>query len=392
MKRVLLLLAVFVTGLGALIYLTDSNTKPDTRIVTEERDSIQGNQKTDSISNKINPLKKSSKKSRVPKTVRSDQYAYLDKYARETPAKYSQNKVELAEYLKKPAKNDLEKARLLYSWIATHIHYDDESFNTGIYKSQNADSALVRGTAVCEGFSSIFQELGLLMDLEVEKISGYSKGYGYRPGKTFSTTNHAWNAVKIADTWELIDVTWGSSDSETTNKGLKSAMRLDPYWFCVSPEAFIFSHFPENEDWQLISQKITLKQYETLPFLHDSFFKLGFAPKNVFQKAISGDVQEFVETFPVDFPIDGTTLPLSRKIQRDNECTFLIESEYLESVMIIDGGKWIELKKEGNLFKLDYAPTGKELKLSVKINSYDKTYWTIAAYEIVTDKALANNQ
>jgi hypothetical protein len=393
MKRRLILLGVLV-GLGTFFYLSNQNirTTLDNWIGISNEDSIQGNPQTDSISSNNDPTSKTSKKKRIPKAIKPDKYAYLDKYARETPDKYSRTNSELAEYLQRPAKNDLEKARVIYSWIATHIRYDDDGFNAGKYKDQSADSALVRRTAVCEGFSSLFQELGILMDLEVEKISGYAKGYEYKPGDKFSETDHAWNAIKIDDTWRLIDVTWGSSEGETTDKGLlKSTMRFDPYWFCVPPEAFIFAHLPENKDWQLTSNTITLGQYENLSFIDDTFFKLGFDSKQIFERAISGTTNEFVETFPFDYPINGAKLPITKKIERGKEYTFSIESEYLENVMILDAEQWTELKREGNVFKVKHTPTGDNLKILVKANWYDKEYWTIAVYEIVDQKNLTTH-
>lgn len=390
MRRGLILIIVLAVGLGTFLYSTNSyfKAKLDNWIYSNQRDSVQENLQIDSISNATSATKNAPKKKKIPKTIKPDKFTTLDKYARETPDKYSYNNSKLVEYLKIPAKNDLEKARLLYSWIATHIRYDDEAFNSGRYKDQSADSILVNRTAVCEGYSSLFQELGDHMGLEVEKISGYAKGYGYEPGNKFKDTNHAWNAVKIDGTWRLIDVTWGSSDSETTDKGLKSTMRFDPYWFCVQPEAFIFSHLPENKDWQLTDQTMTLKQYESLPFLHDSFFKLGFDPKSTLQKAISGNTKEFAETFPFELPINKVELPISKKIERGREYTFSIESEYLEKVMIIDGQQWIELKMEGDTFKIKHIPTGDKLQIAVKVNWYDKTYSTLVVYTIVDTENL----
>jgi hypothetical protein len=115
---------------------------------------------------------------------------------------------------------------------------------------------------------------------------------------------------------------------------------------------------------------------------------LGFNPDNIFQEAISGNTKEFVETFPLGYPINKVELPIVKKIERGREYTFSIESEYLENVMIIDGEEWIELKREGNVFKIKYAPKGKRLKISGKINWYDKEVWPIVIYDIVDEKNL----
>ena len=386
MNRGLLVLIVIIAGVGVFIYSTnvDIKTKLNTWIGITQVDSLQD--KSDTIPNKPLSTQRVAKKKRIPKTIKPDKYAYLDKYARETPEKYAHENTTLAKYLGKPAKNDLEKARLIYSWIATHIRYDDEAFNTEIYKDESADSVLIRRTAVCEGFSSLFQELGLLMGLEVKKISGYAKGYGYRPGDKITSIDHAWNAAKIDDTWRLIDVTWGSQESKSTDKGLKTIMKYDPYWFCVPPEEFIFAHLPEDNDWQLISPAITIKQYEELPFLNNSFFKMGFDSKEILKKAISGEIREFVETFYIDYPVKAIELPFTRKILRGKEYSFSLESEYLEKVVIVDGEQWIDLKKEGNIFKINHTPKGDKFQIAVKVNWYENKVSTIAVYDIMEEK------
>jgi hypothetical protein len=378
------LIMIMVLGLFFYSINPEIKAKVDNWINLAQADSAQSKLQSDTTSDKFSSTKRAIKRQKIPKRIAPGIYAHLDKYARETPDKYSRNNVLLAKHLAKPAKNDSEKARLLYTWIATHIRYDVEAFNSGKYKDESADSVLGRRTAVCDGFSSLFQQLGLLMGLEVEKISGFAKGYGYKPGMKFSEANHAWNAVKINDTWKLVDVTWGSADSETTAKGLlKSTMRFDPYWFCVPPEAFIFSHLPEDNQWQLTSRTITLEQYENLAFLHVSFFQLGFNPEDIFVKAVSGETKEFAQTFPFEYPINGHELPIVKKLKRGREYTFSIESEYLERAAIIDGGQWVELKREGNVFKIKYAPKGGKLKVSAKANWYDNRVWTIVVYDIV---------
>jgi hypothetical protein len=386
-KRWVIALIVMLVLVGAFFYVTnpDVRARLDSWIGINQADTVQKS-KPD-ISSKSKQKKKAKKNGITPKAIKPDQYARLDKYARETPDKYAQDKVALAKYLQKPAKNDAEKARLIYTWIATHIQYDDEAFNIGKDIKESATSVLARRTATSDGFSTLFQELALLMKLQVQKIPGHSKGYGFQKGEKFSS-NHAWNAVKISRIWRLIDVTWGGSYAETTDKGLKSTMQFDPYWFFVPPDAFIFSHLPENNSWQLTSQLLTPKQYEDLPSLKESFFKMGFDARKVLQMATSGETREFVETFDLDYPVNGAALPVTKKIARGREYTFSIESEYLENVVLVDGSQRIELKREGNTYKIAYAPKGSKLQIAVKVNSFDPTFLVLVVYDIVDKKNL----
>jgi transglutaminase/protease-like cytokinesis protein 3 len=373
-----------VVLVGAFLYVSnpDIRAKIFTWIGIDQPDSVQ--EKSESgKAKRSEPRKRTPEKdAKAPKLIKPDKYAHLDKYARETPDRYSRDKVALAKYLQKPGKNDLEKARLIYAWIATHIRYDDEAFNAGKDKNESTANVLTRRVANSDGFSSLFLELGLLMNLKVEKITGHSKGYGFQKGEKFSS-NHAWNAVKIGRSWQLIDVTWGGSYAETTDKGLKSTMQFDPYWFCVQPDAFIFSHLPENNSWQFVSQVLNPKQYEDLPSLKESFFRLGFDSRKALQQSLSGETKEFVETFDLAYPVDIVESPITKKLERGKEYTFSIESEYLENIMLVDDGNQVELKKEGNSYQMKYTPRGEKLQIAVKVNSFDTKFSVIAVYDIV---------
>jgi hypothetical protein len=396
MKRVLLLLTFLMAGWGLIYYYqTNSEFKSnlDAWLGDTESDSLQNTTSLDTVTvaEATRQRKNNSTRARIPKKIRPGEFDKLDKYARNTPHKYSRDIADLAAYLKLPARNDLAKARLAYTWIATHIRYDDKAYNTGSYKKQDPDSVLSSRTAVCEGYSALFQRLAHMMGLEVVEIVGYAKGYGFRQGDKFSDTDHAWNAVKINNTWQLIDVTWGSSYGERTTEGLKTTMSFDPYWFSAGPEEFIFSHLPENADWQLNKPTLTLEQFEELPFVRATLFNLAFDPQEVFRNALSGDTKEFVETFPIDFPVDSIDFPLGKGLIQGKEYRFSLHSTYFEEVVIIDQRQWISFKKENDRFSVNYIPRGGELTIAVKINWFDENFRTIAVYDSEDKKLSARN-
>ena len=63
--------------------------------------------------------------------------------------------------------------------------------------------------AVCSGYANLYQALGEKMGLKSAVVIGYAKGLGYLVGNA-SDANHAWNAVRINNSWYLIDATWGA--------------------------------------------------------------------------------------------------------------------------------------------------------------------------------------
>ena len=58
-------------------------------------------------------------------------YAALDEHALKAPPEAEKSVEALARYLVEPAKNDREKARVIFRWITDRIRYDTESFFKG---------------------------------------------------------------------------------------------------------------------------------------------------------------------------------------------------------------------------------------------------------------------
>ena len=67
---------------------------------------------------------------------------------------------------------------------------------------------MIKRKSICAGYSNLFKKLCDYSNIKCVIIEGYSKGYNYN-GEILKEPNHAWNAVKLYDKWELIDSTWG---------------------------------------------------------------------------------------------------------------------------------------------------------------------------------------
>lgn len=82
--------------------------------------------------------------------------------------------------------------------------------------------------------------------LPVKVISGFSKGYGYsaeNPFTPMTTTDHAWNVVRVDGHWQFVECTWGAGYLDKNNVFQK---RLNTFYFFTDPKLFITDHFP----WQ----------------------------------------------------------------------------------------------------------------------------------------------
>lgn len=204
--------------------------------------------------------------------------AQLDRYALNTPPGVTHSIQALSAYLTKPAKNDWEKARLIYRWITANISYNTVALFSGNYGVQNAESTLYERQAVCEGYAALFNSLAKKAGLESVVISGYAKGYGYSPGQRLTQTpNHSWNAVKINGTWRLIDSTWGAGHLGESGKFIRKYVE---HFFLTPPDEFIYDHFPKDEKWQLLSHPLSKEEYLRKVRVYASFFSYRVRPKS----------------------------------------------------------------------------------------------------------------
>lgn len=101
--------------------------------------------------------------------------------------------------------SDLEKAMKLHDYLVDRLTYayigDSNTPETAIW-AHNLDGAATRKGGVCETYSKSFMYLCGLNGVECLFISGYAGG------------PHAWNYVRLDDSWYAVDVTWDDGGSK----------------------------------------------------------------------------------------------------------------------------------------------------------------------------------
>ena len=209
----------------------------------------------------------------------------IDGYAIKTPAAKTKNLDTLAHYLVIPAKNDVEKARSIFRWVAENISYDFDAYLSGNIPPQNASDILKCRKGVCAGYASLYKALCDRAGLECEIIIGYAKGYSYKSGSVVPGTNHAWNAIKLNGKWYLMDATWSSGRKSDHNKITRD--EFEEFYFCPDPADFIYSHFPEEEKWQLLDKPVTREDFFNLINPYTQFFYSDISDLNYTNPIIS---------------------------------------------------------------------------------------------------------
>ncbi len=165
------------------------------------------------------------------------------------------------------------KVRVIHDWICDNIAYDADMYFSGKVKKQDWESVLKTKKALSPGYVDLFNRMCSLAGIESVAIKGYFKGYGYGDSLK-DEPNHVWNAVKIGNSWKLVDVTLdaGSLEQRTFVK------RYSTQWLFLRPDHFIYSHLPEDPAYQHVdSSKVrTMEQFKAEPYVPGIFFNYGF--------------------------------------------------------------------------------------------------------------------
>jgi hypothetical protein len=209
--------------------------------------------------------------------------------------------------------SELERARVIFRWMTSK---DMSKMGFVDVQPGSAEDVLQsfhqkRGT-----LAHIFELMCRFSGIPSATISGYAKGVDYLPGDEFrgKPANHSWNVVYLMGAWQLIDAHWATRYLVTSEKndgsGDDSGARIvgsdieqqnahvvyeyDDFYFIMEPQQAVYSHFPEDSAWQLVTRPLTLEQFELLPLCKSQFFRCGMDFLNQHRGVVSsrnGQVQ-----------------------------------------------------------------------------------------------------
>ncbi|KAI8813780.1 hypothetical protein BJ742DRAFT_379407 [Cladochytrium replicatum] len=197
-----------------------------------------------------------------------DQFVAIDLYCKNSPAGVNHDMDKLVNYLSAfpGEKTQLNKLRTVYAWVCTHIEYDVAGYLSGKF---GGNDPLKTGTAVCAGYSKLFRDLSHALGVtEVIVIEGSGRGAGSAPGDPcIDPYDHAWNAVLLENgEHRFIESTWGATNLATR----KFTYNFTNQWFLMKPKDFIYTHFPENPQYQYLESPISVDEYLSLPYMPDA--------------------------------------------------------------------------------------------------------------------------
>ncbi len=180
----------------------------------------------------------------------------------------------VARYINQREPDPYLRIKALHDYVVSRLTYDLDVLETGIRPSQDAETVFHTHKAVCEGYANLFTALGQALGVKVVYIEGQIR-QDQAPlnlipktlrfiHSNYDWTLHAWNAIKIANSWQLVDTTWDDDDS------FHSKYRAD--YLMPPPKAMIISHLPNQPDWQLLPHSEDEVSFEKQPILKPEFF------------------------------------------------------------------------------------------------------------------------
>ena len=148
---------------------------------------------------------------------------------------------------------------------------------------------------------------------QANEVLGFWKHDGIVPGTNMTSHNHCWNSVKVNGRWRLLDVFWAVEAKRNgfdipffisaevyirsppcpriclsnflASRAYLSqpskwllflpALPEDPPFSSIGPlvsQAFVYSHLPLEEWWQVLTTYITPEQFWEMPFCSLFFF------------------------------------------------------------------------------------------------------------------------
>jgi len=227
-------------------------------------------------------------------------FSSVDEAALSIPESLTRTPHDLAMYFQSISDSDSGRVRAAYTWITGNVRYElqehGDSLNSWVF---DPNEVLRIRKTVCEGYCVLFESICSEMGIHTQRVHGYLKGMGGNIcDQPDGNGNHAWSAVMISGKWHLLDCT---QSAEFAVAGQQVSPYSKEFYLLTPPSQLIYSHFPYNDYWQLLDDKLTLADFERLPHVTPVFFELGLGlPRSVSCNCTANDSLVLSVTAPDD--------------------------------------------------------------------------------------------
>ncbi|MHB9030321.1 MAG: transglutaminase domain-containing protein [Candidatus Latescibacterota bacterium] len=194
---------------------------------------------------------------------------------------------DLVSYLAKGSDDPFLTVKRIHDWIALNIVYDTTVPYGGKPPQQIWASVLAERKGVCSGYANLFREMTKLAGFACESVGGYARGIDYDLFTEAENRgdNHAWNVITIGDRRYFVDCTW---DAGIVNQSGYTPRYSTAFLF-LEPEKMVYSHYPSDPTFQLLSTPLPAVEFLKLPVLKSEFFASGLALETAVARMTAAD-------------------------------------------------------------------------------------------------------
>jgi hypothetical protein len=190
---------------------------------------------------------------------------------------------EIASALSSVSNGELEKARALFDWIASHMAYDNDAVARR-YFERDPEVLATTLRSDCGGFARLFHAVGKEMGLTIHEVGGNIRSLQPPPpifavdtkplAKGQWLGSHVWNTVKIGDAVGLVDCTVACTRSITNGK--TTTRTSSEEFFLPEPGVFATRYIPLEPKYALVDHLATGAALADLPAVYPIAARLGF--------------------------------------------------------------------------------------------------------------------
>ncbi len=142
----------------------------------------------------------------------------------------------LLEEMDVDQESDYRKIRSIYDYLCENVVYDDENLNNPDHTLKfTAYAALLDGTAVCQGYATLFYRVALTLGVDARLIAGNSGG------------PHAWNIARLNELYYNLDATWDAGMSEYQFFLVNEAHFTDHYRYAEYATDDFYEAYPMSQ-------------------------------------------------------------------------------------------------------------------------------------------------
>ena len=276
-------------------------------------------------------------------------------------------------------RSDKEKAWLIYQWVIRHFRHDLKlSARIGDPGKHSLEELFRLGGGSCAVYANVTQRLFDKAGLQARTVYGTAKSGTYSRQFSSMPVNHVWNAVKIDGEWHTVDTTWGAG--VVGDGGFERVP--SELFFLMRPEMAVLSYFDEKDQFGFQKRfGVTASLFRQIP--EDAMYAVGagFDPRLVLNQQRGSTGSPVVKTFDhvpgafkvINAPVLGRLSKRPLKLQ--------LESEVFDEMVVVQGKKWIHLKKQGNTHALELNPDRGELVLMAR-RKPTSDYEALLAYQV----------